>query len=170
MAPARYSPRSTDLIVEMPASRSEPNSRRKSLMTVVPNLAVLSRSPEPARRRLMSRLRFSRVGHNARCSCLHSRNFYALACRKRRSVSSRRQSSVPGCITVAAPAATPKRTASRNVSPRERARPIPPTIESPAPTRLSIFTSGESKHSQPSAEAATRRVRLITKQRRLRTC
>ena len=169
MAPAMYFPRSTDVIVEMPASRSEPNSRRKTShdggsepcdFEPIPRTCAaavdVATSVQP--RRSQCSLQLS-AQPEFLCACLP----------KRRSVSSRRQSSVPGFITVAAPAATPKRTASRNVSPGERARPIPPTIESQAPTRLSIFTSGESKHSQPSAEAATRRLRL-TKQRRLRTC
>ena len=37
MAPARYSPSNTDVTMEIPASRSEPNSRRKSFLEELDN-------------------------------------------------------------------------------------------------------------------------------------
>ena len=53
-----------------------------------------------------------------------------------RSVSSLRQSSVPGVIAAEDPAAIPKRIEFRKVFPRNKLRTIPATILSPAPTLL----------------------------------
>ena len=69
-----------------------------------------------------------------------------------RSASSLRHNSVPGVMTAAVPAATPKRTDSLSGLPRARLKTIPATMLSPAPTLLIMGTVGGRMCSAKSSE------------------
>src|SRR6516225_2245398 len=72
----------------------------------------------------------------------------------KRSTSERRHNSVPDPSRAAAPAARPKRTASRNGISRERPRTTPASILSPAPTVLLASTGTAANRSHSCAVAS----------------